>query len=524
MMLRPETHAVSHLSALAALTSGTASAEVEVTGVTVSSNDLVPGDMFVAIRGVNRHGAEFAEIAAANGASAILTDAEGAQIASGAGLPTLVVADPRAALNAVAMAVYRTAPPDDLPLLLATTGTNGKTSVTHLLEGMLTQIGVVAAASTSAERVIAGERVVAGLTSPEPSELHALIARMRERDVEAFAVEVSAQAVTRRRVEGVIWDVIGFTNLSHEHFDDYGDMETYYRAKAPLFTSARSRRAVVSLDSVPGERIAAEADIPVTTIATRGIATNDAYASADWRVDVTSEQQTGTGFRLTGTSDRVLDTVVPVIGAHMAANAGLGIVMMLESGYEWRLISEALAGGIEAWVPGRTQLVSGSEGPAVYVDFGHTPDAFQKTLAAVRRVTPGRVVMLFGADGDRDATKRPDMARTAVEGSDVTVITDHHPRHEDAASIRRTLLSAAQDVDPNHEIHEVSPPEAAIVTAVSLAGPGDAILWAGPGHQNYRDIEGVQWAYSARELSRRALIAAGWPAPDRVWPNPYLDD
>jgi UDP-N-acetylmuramoyl-L-alanyl-D-glutamate--2,6-diaminopimelate ligase len=315
---------------------------------------------------------------------------------------------------------------------------------------------------------------------------------------------------------------MGFTNLTHDHLDDYGDMETYYQAKAPLFHADRSRRAVVSYDSEPGLRIAAEADIPVTTIATRGIASDDAYAAADWRVEVTNEQQAGTSFRLTGPAGS-LETIVPVIGAHMAANAGLGIVMMLEAGYAWDRIRGALADGIHAWVPGRTQLVSGSDGPAVYVDFGHTPDAFVKTLAAVRRVTPGKVIMLFGADGDRDATKRYDMSRTAVEGSDILVITDHHPRFEDAASIRRTLVDAARDVDPSHELHEVSPPEAAIVAAVSLAGEGDAIVWCGPGHQNYRDIEGTQWAYSARELARRALIAAGYEVPERVWPNPYGD-
>ena len=339
-----------------------------------------------------------------------------------------------------------------------------------------------------------------------------MIARMRERDVEAFAVKVSAQAVTRRRVEGVMWDVMGFTNLTHEHFDDYGDMETYYQAKAPLFTSARSRRAVVSLDSALGVRIASEADIPVTTIAARGIADDEAFERADWTVEVTFEAQSGTGFQLTGPDGRTLATTVPVIGAHMAANAGLGIVMMYEAGYDWDRITEALAGEIRAWVPGRTQLVSGPEGPAVYVDFGHTPDAFEKTLAAVRRVTPGRVLMLFGADGDRDTTKRYDMSRTAVEGSDVTVVTDHHPRFENAQSIRTTLMEAAHEVDRDHEVHEVSPPEAAIVKAVSLVGAGDAILWAGPGHQNYRDIAGTQWAYSARELSRRALVEAGWPA------------
>jgi UDP-N-acetylmuramoyl-L-alanyl-D-glutamate--2,6-diaminopimelate ligase len=199
--------------------------------------------------------------------------------------------------------------------------------------------------------------------------------------------------------------------------------------------------------------------------------------------------------------------------------------MLLEAGYEWDRIAAALErdGGIRAFLPGRTQLVSGETGPAVYVDFGHTPDAFEKTLAAVRRVTPGKVLMLFGADGDRDKSKRHDMGRTAVEGSDIVVITDHHPRFEDPAAIRATLLEGARAADPEHPVYEFSPPERAIAEAVKLVGEGDAILWAGPGHQDYRDIRGVRTPYSARELARRALRDAGWEVPVPSWPVPYDD-
>jgi UDP-N-acetylmuramoyl-L-alanyl-D-glutamate--2,6-diaminopimelate ligase len=146
----------------------------------------------------------------------------------------------------------------------------------------------------------------------------------------------------------------------------------------------------------------------------------------------------------------------------------------------------------------------------VYVDFGHSPDAFEHTLAAVRRFTTGRTIMLFGADGDRDATKRFDMGRVAAEGCDILVITDHHPRFEDPASIRQQLLVGAHSVVPGPEIHEVSPPEDAIRFAVSIARDGDSILWAGPGHQNYRDIRGERTVYSARDLARAALSEAGW--------------
>jgi UDP-N-acetylmuramoyl-L-alanyl-D-glutamate--2,6-diaminopimelate ligase len=184
--------------------------------------------------------------------------------------------------------------------------------------------------------------------------------------------------------------------------------------------------------------------------------------------------------------------------------------MLVEGGYQFSKIASAIASGIDAYLPGRTERVTGATGPDVYVDFGHSPDAFLNTLAAVRKVTSGKVIMCFGADGDRDATKRPEMARVAAAGCDILVITDHHPRFEDPESIRRTLVDAARAHRPNLEIHEVSPPEAAIRLAVSLAQPGDAILWAGPGHQDYRDIRGVRTPYSARAQARAALSEQGW--------------
>jgi UDP-N-acetylmuramoyl-L-alanyl-D-glutamate--2,6-diaminopimelate ligase len=186
--------------------------------------------------------------------------------------------------------------------------------------------------------------------------------------------------------------------------------------------------------------------------------------------------------------------------------------MLIEAGYEPDAIAAVLErdGGIQAYLPGRTEKVSGDNGPNVYVDFGHSPDAFEHTLEAVRRFTPGRTIMVFGADGDRDASKRFDMARVAAEGSDILIITDHHPRFEDPASIREQLVVAARSVDNGPEIFEESPPENAIRRAVSLAREGDSILWAGPGHQDYRDIRGERTRYSARDLARAALVDAGW--------------
>jgi len=523
-ILRPARPPRRSLSDLVSRFSGrlcSGSGDVLLTGMTLSADDIRPGDAFVALPGSRYHGAEFASVAAERGAAAIITDDNGAALISDPDPPLVTVPDPRALLGAMAAWMYGT--DTDLPHLLAVTGTNGKTSVAHLLKAILTQLGVVAGLSSTAERHIGSEVITSRLTTPEATEFHALLAHMKERGVEAVADEVSAQALVRHRVDGIVFDVAGFTNLTHDHLDDFGDMDTYFHAKLPLFTPEHSRRAVVSLDSDYGAPLVAASRVPTTTIVTPAIAS--AAATAEWTVDITAERQDGTAFTLRGPGGRELNTTVPVIGRHMAANAGLAIVMLVEAGYEWDRILDALEGTrIEAALPGRTQRISGEGGPAVYLDFGHSPDAFDKTLAAVRRVTPGRVLMLFGADGDRDATKRFDMGRVAALGSDILIITDHHPRHENPDDIRKELLAGARAAPARTEILEFSPPERAIIEAVQRVGDGDAILWAGPGHQDYRDIRGVRAPYSARELARRALAVAGWSPPPPTWHVPYPED
>lgn len=485
---------------------------VEVTGVTVRTTEVQPGDLFAAMPGKNAHGASFIQDAVAAGAVAIVTDETGAELATDSGLPIVIVEDPRAALGDIAAWVYRT--DENPPLLFGTTGTNGKTSTSYLLEAILRQLGLITGLSSTAERHIGDLTVVSRLTTPEASEMHALLARMRESAVRAVAIEVSAQALRWNRVDGIVFDVAAFTNLSHDHLDEYGgDMEAYFRDKVALFQPDRARRGVVCLDTAYGRRVVEESRIPVTTIATVGHAVPDDVESAEWVVEILDETPRYTEFRLTGPEGRSLTTREPVIGWHMGANAALAIVMLVEAGFELEAIGAALEadGGIQAYLPGRTERVSGDRGPSVYVDFGHSPDAFENTLGAVRKFTTGRTIMLFGADGDRDPSKRHEMGRVAAQGSDILVITDHHPRFEDIASIRKTLLEgAALAEDQPQEIYEVSPPEAAIVKAVSLAREGDSILWAGPGHQDYRDIEGVRTPYSARELARAALREAGW--------------
>ncbi|MBG6107866.1 UDP-N-acetylmuramoyl-L-alanyl-D-glutamate--2,6-diaminopimelate ligase [Frigoribacterium sp. CG_9.8] len=475
---------------------------VEITGVTLRSTEVEAGDLYVGIQGLHSHGAQYASQAAASGAVAVLTDAAGASLAANSGVPIVIVDSPRAALGTISAWVYRTN--ENPPLMFGVTGTNGKTSTAYILEAILKQLGLVTGLSSTAERHIGDESVVSRLTTPEASEMHALLARMRERHVRAVAVEVSAQALTSNRVDGLMFDVVAFTNLSHDHLDDYVDMEEYFEAKLDFFDLKRGRRGVVSLDTVWGQKVVDRSRIPVTTLsATRGVV-------AQWNVEILDERASGVEFTLTGPQGRSITTHVPLIGWHMAANAALAIVMLVEAGFDLDAIGQAVENGIDAYLPGRTERVSGDSGPSVYVDFGHSPDAFLNTLGAVSKFTTGRVIMVFGADGDRDATKRHEMGRVASEGSDILVITDHHPRFEDPESIRATLIEGANLAEHPAELHEVSPPEKAIRAAVALAKAGDSILWAGPGHQDYRDIRGERTPYSARAEARAALREAGW--------------
>ena len=423
-----------------------------------------------------------------------------------AGLPVLVTPDARAALGEVAAWIHRTA--DNPATLFAVTGTNGKTSVVYLLYGILRQLGVVAGLTSTAERRIGDEAVTSSLTTPEASELHALLARMREVDVRAVGVEVSAQALSRHRVDGLVFDVVGFTNLTHDHLDDYASMDVYFEAKRELFQPERSRRGVVTIDSEWGLRLVAESRIPVTTLST------NPDVDADWRLTVLEETATHTSFVLEGTGGRRLETLVPLLGWYMAANAALAIVMLVESGYDLEQIAHVLErdGGVDAYIPGRAERISGDRGPLVYIDYGHSPDAFLQTLGAIRRFTTGRLIMLFGADGDRDTTKRAEMGAIAARGADVVVITDFHPRWEDPAAIRAALIAGAREAVPEREIHEIPDPRAAFRAALELAGEGDAILYAGPGHEDYHEVKGVKIPYSARDDAKQALREAGWGA------------
>lgn len=474
-----------------------------VTGIAVAASHVHPGDLYVGMQGAHAHGASFVREARERGAVALLTDAAGAELAGQNDAPTLVTPVPRALLGAVSAWVYRTA--DAHLELFGITGTNGKTSTAYLLDAILRQLGLHTGLSTTAERVIDGERSASRLTTPEAPEVHAMIALLAERGIDAATLEVSAQALTRHRVDGVRFGVVGFTNLSHDHLDDYGTMQAYLEAKTQLFTAERARHGVISLDSPYGIQAVGLSGVAVTTI------TSLDHIEADWRVTVTDQQPERTAFRLTSPTGEYVDTAVPIIGPHMAANAGMAMVMLVLAGHSLSSLSAALGSApIDVYLPGRAERVSGDRGPSVYVDFGHSADAYATTLAAVRRFTTGRLIILCAANGNRDASKRFDMGRVAAKGSDVVVVTDHHPRLEDPALIRAALIDGAVSAQSAAEVLEIVPPEDAIRRAVAMAGEGDTILWAGPGHLDYRDVGGVKVPFFARDLARAALRDAGW--------------
>lgn len=479
-------------------------ADRAATGVTLDSRDVRPGDLYVGMPGARRHGADFAEQAAAAGAVAVLTDAAGADRALAAGLPALIAASPRAILGEASRLVYGNEPGD--ATTFGVTGTNGKTSVVYLVAQLLEAAGVVPGLSSTAERRIGDTVIVSNLTSPESSELHGLLARMREEAVGGVVLEISAQAMVRHRVDGVRFDVVAFNNFSQDHLDEFADMEEYFRAKQVLFTPEHAERGVVVVDGPWGKRVAREATIPVTTLAT------EYGQTADWNLAITGQSLDGVSFVLTGPDRAYFRGRVPVFGRFMAENAALALIMLHEAGIDLDRVRAGLdpSGLIPVYIPGRLEeMTAGGPGPRFFVDYGHTAGAFESMLDALGEVVEGKIIMMFGADGNRDTTKRRTMGAVAARGSQLLIITDYHPRDEDPAAIRAALLEGARAPGGPTEILEIGDPREAIRVAISRAGEGDVILYAGPGHEDYQEVAGEFLPYSARDEVRGALREAG---------------
>ncbi|MEV5002992.1 UDP-N-acetylmuramoyl-L-alanyl-D-glutamate--2,6-diaminopimelate ligase [Nocardioides sp. LML1-1-1.1] len=463
----------------------------ELRGVTLDSRRVQAGDLYAALAGARAHGAAFTAQAAAAGAAAVLTDPAGESDARASGLPVLVVDDPRAVLGTVAALVY--GHPAAALRTIGVTGTQGKTTVTRLLDDALLAAGVRSAVVGTVGTRIAGEEVRTALTTPEAPDLHGLFARMRELDVTACAMEVSSHALVLGRVDGVRFDVAVFTNLGRDHLDFHRDVEDYFQAKASLFTPEHASRGLVCTDDEHGRRLAAEAPIPVRTYAVNG--------PADWSVADVELGADGSRFTVLGPDGVRISAAVPLPGDFNVANALAAIASAAEAGFDPQAVADGLAAS--AGVPGRLERVPTGRDLTVVVDYAHKPDAVEAVLHTLRPVTRGRLVVVIGAGGDRDTGKRPVMGEIAARLADLVVVTDDNPRSEDPAAIRAAVLAGTRG--GSAEVVEIGDRRAAIAAAIDGAGPGDVVVVAGKGHETGQEVAGVVHPFDDRAVVREVL-------------------
>ncbi|CAL9421897.1 UDP-N-acetylmuramoyl-L-alanyl-D-glutamate--2,6-diaminopimelate ligase [Streptomyces sp. enrichment culture] len=468
----------------------------EVTGITHDSRAVRPGDLYAALPGARLHGADFVNQAAGLGAAAVLTDPTGADRAAASGLPVLVVDDPRGQMGELAATIYGH-PGRDL-LQIGITGTSGKTTTAYLVEGGLKTVRSTGLIGT-VEMRIGDERIKSERTTPEATDLQALFAVMRERGVEAVAMEVSSHALVLGRVDGCVFDIGVFTNLSPEHMEFHSDMEDYFQAKAQLFTPKRSRLGVVNVDDEYGRRLAKEATVPVVTYSAEG------HPDADWRAEDVRVGRLDSTFTVIGPKGERINATSPLPGPFNVANTLAAIVALAVAGLD----PQSAADGVAAvpGVPGRLERVDAGQPYLAVVDYAHKTDAVESVLRALRKVTEGRLHIVLGCGGDRDRTKREPMGAAAARLADTAVLTSDNPRGEDPLAILATMLQGAASV-PAHERGEVQVFEdraAAIAAAVARAEPGDTVLVAGKGHEQGQDIAGVVRPFDDRQVLREAI-------------------
>jgi UDP-N-acetylmuramoyl-L-alanyl-D-glutamate--2,6-diaminopimelate ligase len=477
-------------------------APVQVTGLTLNSRSVEPGDLYAALPGSRVHGAEFAAGAVDAGAVAVLTDAAGADRLADLPVPVCVVERPRSRLGALAARMH--GDPASALTTIGITGTHGKTTTTYMCEAGLRGAGVACGVIGTVGTRLDGRFVKTTLTTPEAPELHALFAVMRRQRIRACAMEVSSHALVMGRVDGVIFDLAVFLNLGRDHLDFHRDVEDYFQAKAGLFTPARARRGLVNVDDAHGRRLAARPEIPTRTFSADG-------READWRVEDVRLRADGADFVVVGPDGSRHQAGIGMPGPFNVANALAAIAALGEAGYAVGPVVAGLA--VLTGVPGRIERVDAGQEFVTVVDYAHKPDAVTAVLSALRTVTPGRVIIVLGAGGDRDRGKRPMMGAAAARLSDVYVVTDDNPRTEDPASIRAEMLDGARQVPEAQraELVEIGDRRAAIHAALAMARPDDCVLVAGKGHEQGQEVAGVVHPFDDRAVALEALGATGSP-------------
>ncbi|MBI4577151.1 MAG: UDP-N-acetylmuramoyl-L-alanyl-D-glutamate--2,6-diaminopimelate ligase [Planctomycetes bacterium] len=467
-------------------------ADLTVRRVTADSRRVVPGSLFCAVSGNTADGLAYLEEALGQGATAVLAER---RVSLPAGVGHAVARDVRQAL-ALAAAAFHGAPSRRLQVV-GVTGTNGKTTTTWLLRSMFQAAGLPCGLIGTTGITVAGRSRPAPTTTPSPEDLAALLAEAVHGGDRAVAMEASSHALDQHRTAGVRFAAGVFTNLTGDHLDYHGSMARYRNAKARLFASLDSE-AVASLNAAdPASRVMARRTR--ARVVRWGLEDSGHPSALDVSGEGLVSGPEGSRFRLV-TPDGETIVRLRLLGRHNVENA------LAASAAAWGLGLglEVIVRGLSdlARVPGRLEDVAPGSPVQVLVDYAHTDDALARVLAAVRPLTRGRVICLFGCGGDRDRTKRPRMARVAEEGADQVVLTSDNPRTEDPTTILGDVLAGFRRGRP----HAVEPDRrAAIRLALAGARPGDTVLIAGKGHEDYQIVGHRRLPFDDREEARAAL-------------------
>lgn len=461
------------------------------TGITHVDSVVEPGDLFIAIAGARVHGATFIDSAIKRGAVAVLTDEAGLPFCKGA--PAMVVKDVRTAGALIAASLYKY-PTRDLTSI-GITGTNGKTTVSTLLYQIFQAVGRDTGLIGTVETRIGTEVIKSSRTTPEAPELQALAAVMRERHMRHLVMEVSSHALSLKRVKGSHFAIAAFTNLSQDHLDFHKDMDSYFAAKAQLFTSEYAEQAFINIDSEYGKRLSEEANIPVTTLAR-------ANTSATWHFVETHNVSRGVEFSARGAGGILIESRTRLFGGYNLDNLLLALAIAVECGIdpiELAAITPTLTGA-----PGRLESVSLGQHYTALVDYAHSPDAVTNVLAAAREFTSGKIIAVLGCGGDRDASKRPLMGQALLHGADIAIFTSDNPRSESPREILTQMTQTLEITAPSQIIEDRTD---AIRAAVALAQDGDTVIVLGKGHETGQEISGVVTPFDDRIALAQAIEA-----------------
>ena len=465
--------------------------KIMISGATHNDSEVMPGDLFVAIPGAKRHGAEFYESAKKRGAVAVLTDPTGAKLIKD--LPVLIVDNPRLISGRVSALLY-SEPMRDINCI-AITGTNGKTTVTTLLHQIFSaahrECGLIGTVETRiGDEVIASKR-----TTPEATDLQALAAVMRERHMRHLVIEASSHALQLHRLEGAHFAIAGFTNLTQDHLDFHGDMESYFLAKAALFNFAMAELACINIDDPYGARLAASTEIPVLTI-------SRSNPKAIWHFTQIDSEAKRVQLKIRGSGGILIETSTTLRGGYNFDNLLMAIAIAVESGVDPIDIA-AIVPNISG-AAGRLEEVSVGQNFNAFVDYAHTPDAVSNVLKSIKEFTSGRVIAVLGCGGDRDASKRPLMGKALIESSDIAVFTSDNPRSEEPSDILRQMVGGINVVNQSQVISDRA---SAIAYAVSVAEPGDTVAILGKGHELGQEIKGEVFDFDDRLVLAQAIEA-----------------